>query len=141
MGFASGHRATQVAGVHRRVSIAALCFAWLCANGAIWNAVQVVAWAKMINDYSRVMPMTRAIQVTFDGSAPCNLCVLTEQARDAAREQLPQEAALGATDKLLLSYQPAAVFVLTPPESAWPGIGDVTGLSRTEPVLLTPPRV
>ena len=127
--------------MRRRLSFAALVLAWLCANGAIWNVVQVVAWAKMINDYSRVMPMTRAIRITFDGSAPCTLCVMTAQARDAAREQLPQEAALGATEKLLLSFQPTPVFVLTAPEAAWPGIGDVTGLMRTDPVPLPPPRV
>lgn len=127
--------------MRRRLSFAALCLAWLCANGAIWNAVQVVAWAKMINDYSRVMPMTRAIRITFDGSAPCNLCLMTEHARDAAREQLPQDAGLGATEKLLLTYQPAPAVVLTAPESAWPGIGDITGIARTDPVPLPPPRV
>jgi hypothetical protein len=127
--------------VRRRLSFAALCLAWLCANGAIWNAVQVVAWAKMIHDYSRVMPMERAIQVTFDGSAPCKLCLMSEHARDASREQLPHEAALGAADKLLLAFQPAATFVLVPSAPAWPGIGDITGLCRTEPVPLPPPRV
>lgn len=127
--------------MRRRLSFAALVLAWLCANGAIWNAVQVVAWAKMISDYSRVMPMTRAIRITFDGSAPCTLCVMTEQARDAAREQLPQETTLGATEKLLLTFQPAPVFVLTAPESAWPSNGDLTGLTRTDPVPLPPPRV
>jgi hypothetical protein len=127
--------------VRRRLSFAALCLAWLCANGAIWNAVQVVAWAKMINDYSRVMPMARAIQVTFDGTAPCNLCLMSANARDAAREQLPQEAALGAADKLLLAFQPAAAFVLTPPHPAWPGVDDITGLRRIELVPVPPPRV
>jgi hypothetical protein len=127
--------------VRRRLSFAALCLAWLCANGAIWNAVQVVAWAKMIKDYSRVMPIERAIRVTFDGTAPCNLCLMTEHARDASREQLPKEAALGAADKLLLAFQPAAIFVLTPPAPAWPGLGDLTGLYRADPVPVPPPRV
>jgi hypothetical protein len=127
--------------VRRRLSFAALCLAWLCANGAIWNAVQVVAWAKMINDYSRVMPLPRAIQVTFDGSAPCKLCLLTAHAREATREPLPQEAALGTADKLILSYQPAAAFVLVRPEPVWPAIGDITGSTRPEAVPVRPPRV
>ena len=59
--------------VRRRISIAALCLAWLCANGAIWNAVQVVAWARMFQDYSQGMPLAQALQLTFSGEAPCYL--------------------------------------------------------------------
>lgn len=127
--------------MRRRVSIAALCFAWLCANGVIWNGVQVVAWAKMIHDYSQVMPLARAIKVTFDGSAPCDLCVITEKARDTERAQLPHQAALGASDKLVLAFHATVPVVLTPPELTWPAIGDLTGPGRTEPVPLPPPRV
>lgn len=127
--------------MRRRLAFVALCLAWLCANGAIWNVVQVVAWTKMINDYSRVMPMTRAIRITFDGSAPCKLCLMAESGRDAARDQLPQEASLGAPEKLLLAFQPAAAFVLTAPTAAWPAIGESTGSLRTDPVPLPPPRV
>jgi len=42
--------------VRRKFSIGGLLLAWLCANGALWNVVQVVAWAKMLHDYSQVMP-------------------------------------------------------------------------------------
>jgi hypothetical protein len=126
--------------VRRHVSFAALLIAWLCANGAIWNAVQVVAWGKMIHDYSQVMPMTQALRVTFDGSAPCNLCVITENARDAAHDQLPPEAALGAADKLVLAFHPAAPFVLTAPDSAWPGLVSEAGGVRPAAVPVPPPR-
>ena len=126
--------------MRRRISIAALGLAWLCANGAIWNAVQVVAWAKMFHDYSQVMPVAQALKLTFDGEAPCDLCTIAETGKDAAREQLPREEALGATDKFVLSFQTAAPLVLTAPDSVWPGLVREAGLLRTESVPVPPPR-
>lgn len=127
--------------VRRRISIAALCLAWLCANGAIWNAVQVVAWARMFQDYSQVMPLAQALQLTFSGEAPCDLCTLAETGKDAAREQLPRDEALGATDKFVLSFQAATPVVLTAPDITWPGLAHEAGRLRTELVPVPPPRV
>jgi hypothetical protein len=128
--------------VSRRVSIIALFLAWLCANGAIWNVVQVVAWAKMFHDYSQVMPATRALEVTFDGSAPCQLCHISQKGQDAAREQLPREAVLGGgLDKLLLLADHVPVVVLTAPDFAWPGVANDAGPTRTGLVPVPPPRV
>ncbi len=127
--------------MRRRISIIALCLAWLCANGAIWNVVQVVAWVRMFSDYSQVMPVAQALRITFDGSAPCALCHFTEKAQDAAREQLPRETALNGDGKILLATESATVFVLAAPDFAWPGgVGDA-GLIRTETVPVPPPRV
>jgi hypothetical protein len=118
-----------------------LLLAWLCANGAVWNVVQVVAWAKMFHDYSQVMPAARALQITFDGSAPCALCHVSQKAQDAAREQLPRDADLGGgMEKLLLLAETAPAAVLTPPDFAWPGVADTAGLTRTDAVPVPPPR-
>lgn len=127
--------------MRRRLSIIALCLAWLCANGAIWNAVQVVAWAKMLHDYSQMMPVAQALQITFDGSAPCELCHFTEKAQDAAREQLPREAALGGAEKILLATESTTVFVPAAPDFAWPGVATDAGPLRPDPVPVPPPRV
>lgn len=127
--------------MRRRLSIAALCFAWLCANGAIWNVVQVVAWARMIHDYARVMPATRAVQLALSGEAPCDVCNFVDTARGATRHELPREAAPAAADKLVLVLQTAAPIFLSCPDSTWPPIGDFSGSVRREPVPLPPPRV
>ncbi|HEY0862527.1 MAG TPA: hypothetical protein VGD97_00345 [Lacunisphaera sp.] len=127
--------------MRRRISIVALCLAWLCANGAIWNAVQVVAWAKMFHGYSRVMPVAQALKLTFNGEAPCDLCHIAETGKEAAREQLPREEALGATDKFVLSFQATAPVVLNAPDFAWPGLVHEAGRLRTESVPVPPPRV
>ncbi len=128
--------------MRRRVSIAALCLAWLSANGAIWDVVQVVAWAKMFHDYAQVMPAAQALQVTFDGSAPCDLCHIAREAQDTAHEQLPRDEVLGGgTEKLLLMAETAPTFVPAAPDSTWPAVADGAGLTRTEPVPVRPPRV
>jgi len=127
--------------VRRKLCIGCLFLAWLCANGALWNVVQVVAWAKMFHDNAQVMPAGRALQVTFDGSAPCRLCHISQTAQDAARDQLPQDAALGGgLEKLLMVADSAAPIVVGAPDSTWPGVTDVTGLTRTDAVPVTPPR-
>ena len=128
--------------MRRRVSIVALCLAWLFANGAVWNVVQAVAWAKMFHDYSQVMPAARALRITLDGSAPCSLCHAVQKAQDTAREQLPRDAALGGgMEKLLLACESAPAVVLAAPDFAWPGVVNDAGPARTEAVPVPPPRV
>jgi len=127
--------------VRRTISTLCLLLAWLCANGAVWNVVQVVAWAKMFHDYSQVMPAAEALQLTFDGSAPCDLCHLSQDAQDTARQQLPADAALGGgTEKILFVSDSVPAFVLVAPDFAWPGLTHETGLTRTDAVPVPPPR-
>ncbi len=126
--------------LRHRVSIFALCLAWLCANGAVWNVVQVVAWAKMFHDYSQVMPVAQALKITFDGSAPCDVCKITEGARDNERQNLPEGAALGASDKLLLAFQATTPIVLAAADPSWPGLVSEAGLIRPGSVPVPPPR-
>jgi hypothetical protein len=105
----------------------------------VWNVVQVVGWAKMLHDNAQVMPLSRALQVTFSGEAPCEFCRVAESGKQADR-QLPAEAALGASERVLFIVDVAAAPVLTPPDRDWPGLAAATGLARTEPVPVPPPR-
>ncbi|MEI7566788.1 MAG: hypothetical protein EBT98_07100 [Opitutaceae bacterium] len=128
--------------MRRPLAIFSLGLAWLCANGALWNVVQVVGWAKMFHDYAQVMPASQALAVTFDGSAACDLCHVSQTAQDAAREQLPRDAALGGgMDKLLLLADSVPTLVVAAPDFAWPSVIHNIGLTRTEMVPVTPPRV
>lgn len=126
--------------MRRRLSIACLLLAWFCANGAVWNVVQVVAWAKMFRDYSAVMPAAQALKLTFDGSAPCDICVVAQSAQDSARDQLPPGVALGDEVKLLLALHSAPEVVLAGPGELWPGLADEAGLTRSDRVPVPPPR-
>ena len=127
--------------MRRRLSIFALCIAWLCANGALWNVVQVVGWAQMLRDYSTVMPAAKAIEITFNGSAPCKFCHMSQSAEDTARQQLPRDAELGGgMEKILLVAGDAVAVVVTAPDQTWPGVANDAGQTRTESVPVPPPR-
>ena len=127
--------------MRRNFSIGCLLFAWLCANGALWNVVQVVAWVKMFHDYSETMSATKALEITFDGSAPCNLCHMSQNAEDTARQQLPRDAELGSgMEKLLLVSEGVVSLVMNAPAFEWPTVINDAGLTRTNSVPVPPPR-
>lgn len=141
-GIAAPPAASLPPPVRRKLSFACLLFAWICANGMVWNVVQVVAWARMFQQLAQVMPATRALQVTLDGSAPCPLCKLSQAGQDNGRKQLPQDAALGAAaGKILYLAESAPTPVVLAPETAWPRGTDAAGLTRPEAVPVPPPRV
>lgn len=124
--------------MRRALSITTLCFAWLCANGALWDCAQVFAWGKMIHDYSQVMPLAKAIETTFDGSAPCEICVVVE---DAQQQEPAQQVERSGHDKVLLAIHQTDPVILSAPQFSWPGAVDRTGHLRTESVPVRPPRV
>ena len=104
--------------------------------------MQVVGWVKMLHDYSATMPAAKAIEITFDGSAPCALCHLSQSAEDAARQQSPHDAELrGTAEKILLVSDDAVLVVLNAPDPSWPGVGNDAGQVRAESVPVPPPRV
>lgn len=58
----------------RRLGLAFVALALFTTAGGHWAVLQSVAWAQMIRDYSREVPLTAAVQKTFSGEAPCSLC-------------------------------------------------------------------
>ena len=132
-----GGRAICLAAVVRRtLQVLTLCLAWLCANGALWDVVQVFAWGKMVHDYSQVMPLAQAITKTFDGSAPCEICTVV----DDAKQSQPAQQVERSQEKILLACQVPEEFFVIAPDFAWPGGVDAAGLIRTERVPVPPPR-
>lgn len=127
---------THRTAVRRRISLLSLCLAWLCANGAIWDVVQAVAWAKMVRDYSRVMPVARAVEITFNGTAPCTLCVLVEEGRAGESTQQVERS----HERVLLALHLPDRIVLGAPDQKWSVATDAIGLIRTDPVPVPPPR-
>ncbi len=55
-----------------RILVAVLGCLHLC--GGHWGALQVVAWARMIVDYSAQDGLVSGAAKTFDGAHPCCLC-------------------------------------------------------------------
>ncbi len=122
--------------MRRYCSILSLGLAWLCANGALWDAVQTFAWVKMVHDYSRFMPLAKAVQITFDGSAPCEICSFVDEVKQGP----PAQQAERSQERVLLACLPPENILLPVPAVTWPGVADDTGLTRTDPVPVPPPR-
>ena len=125
--------------MRRRLSLCCLLLAWLCANGALWDAVQVVAWGKMFATYASYLPVGKALEKTFDGSKPCEICAIAQHGRDAQQHQ-PSPAAPDGPERILLAFDPPAALVVTAPDFSWPGVFSDSGLIRSESVPLPPPR-
>lgn len=122
--------------MRRTFQILTLSFAWLCANGALWDAVQVVAWGKMMHDYSRIMTFSQALEKTFDGSGACEICAVV----DEAKQGQPAQQVERSHEKVLLAVHTPEKFLMNVPAFAWPGVAHDSGLTRTDPVPVPPPR-
>lgn len=82
----------------------------------------------------------RLLKLTFDGSAPCNLCTVAQAGQDGARDQLPAGAALTDGAKLILAVHASPELVLKAPGELWPGLAHEVGRTRGERVPVPPPR-
>lgn len=57
--------------------------------GLHWALLQTAAWTRMVIEYSRTAPLSRAISMTFDGRHPCPLCLAVQRGRQAEESPLP----------------------------------------------------
>lgn len=131
------HRALHM---RKNTAIVALLFAWLCANGALLDAVQVLAWAKMFAGYSGTMSAAAALEKTFDPAKPCKMCLQVAAAKKAAKQQWPQ-AIERSGEKLVLALHRSPPIIFDDLPMAWPAALARVAPSRTEAVPVPPPRV
>jgi hypothetical protein len=80
-----GNRSLLSAIVFRCVGRIATIVALCCAIGLHWVALQSVAWATMIVDYSKRAPLCSAIAQTFDGAHPCSLCHAVDKGKTSEK--------------------------------------------------------
>jgi hypothetical protein len=125
--------------VRRLLATAALAFAWLCANGAVWDVVQVVAWGRMFAGNAATMPVSTALQETFNPKKACALCKGVRQAKEQAHNQLPAPGDGDAAKVvLMLEFADSPVFACDLGE--WLPGSFLGCAERREPVPLPPPR-
>lgn len=125
--------------VRRRLATTALVLAWLCANGALWDAMQVAAWGKMFAAYSESMSLPQALRETLDPSKPCAMCVGIAKAKDAAAKEVPGSDQSAAA-KFVLALHVADAPVFANDRGRWvpSRLSEMPG--RTDPVPVPPPR-
>jgi hypothetical protein len=125
--------------VRRKVSIASLLLAWICANGAMLDTVQVCAWARMFAGYVRVLPVGAAVRATLDPSRPCELCLAVARAKASEEREAPVAPTRSAEKQVLAVAGPAPV-VFPCRRDSWPIAEPERAPARVEPVPVRPPR-
>jgi hypothetical protein len=126
--------------VRKKISLTGLLLAWLCANGAIWDVMQVFAWGKMFSEYATVLSVTDALAATFDPARRCHRCIAISEAKSAGQEQGPLPSAPAET-KLVLACESPVQYLVAQSRAAWPAVQVGVAPLRIEPVILPPPRV
>ncbi len=60
------------------------CVAFFALAGGHWAVLQMIAWSKMVRDYSKSVPIAEAIVRTFSGEYPCGMCtrIRTERQKE-----------------------------------------------------------
>ena len=82
----------------------------LCAAvGLHWAALQSIAWAGMLLDYSRSGSVASAFEKTFDGQHPCPLCNAIHKAQQGRNKQEFQLSA-----KIDMDYPPQRALLIPP---------------------------
>lgn len=123
------------------LATAALLLAWLCANGALLDGLQVFAWTRMFANYTQTMSVTDALRETFDPAKPCRLCIHVSNAKtDLQQQALPPVSERASDKELVLALQPSVKLVLARPVEHWLEPRLQPGQFRDEDVPVPPPR-
>ncbi|MSU73129.1 MAG: hypothetical protein EXS43_12440 [Opitutus sp.] len=127
--------------MRKKLSIVGLLVAWLCANGALLDVVQVFAWGRMFAGYAESMTVGAALSATFDPAKPCELCVSVAQTKDQQEKQAPAELLRAKDHPLVLACDLPAAIVFSAPNQEWPAGPALAPPGRNDPVPVPPPRV
>jgi hypothetical protein len=116
----------------------ALCAALMLIGGH-WAALQLVAWTGMLWTYSSTGSLVTAVEKTFDGQHPCDLCKTISKGR-SEEERAPAQALVQVAkiDAVL-----AVEFVISEPGFAtvfWLPV-EGSGVLRLESPPVPPPRL
>jgi hypothetical protein len=80
----------------------------LSASGGHLVLIQGVAWSKMLIDYSKQTSFGVAIQETFDGEHPCEICKKVEI---ESKKQQKQETKLLDIKKELFGFEKSLILI------------------------------
>jgi len=81
------HPRSRLGRFSRTAGCAACLLAVLVMLGGHWLALQTVAWARMIADFSRQDSLRLAVAKTLSGEHPCKLCLEIRQGRQQEEQQ------------------------------------------------------
>lgn len=123
----------------RKSAVLGVLLGWLCATGVQWDFVQAFAWARMLGDNARQLPLLAAVDRTFSPAGRCEFCELVTSAKQATD---PAGLPAGKAETAIKLLPPPAgkVVVVAPCFAAWPETPPgAAGIGRAPPPL-PPPR-
>ena len=97
---------SSLASVFRKLGLLFAAVALFSIAGGHWGVLQTVAWAEMLRDYSqRGDSIAMAVEQTFDGNHPCELCreIQTAKSQENKSDSIPSKAKDDAKVKARLS--------------------------------------
>jgi hypothetical protein len=101
--------------VMRRCAILLVLVAFIFSSGGEWAVLQCVAWGNMIREYSAMVPLSQAVQMTFSGEYPCALCKVIAEKKQSENVKM---VSFAKHEKLIstpaFSYRPRMA-ILAPP--------------------------
>jgi hypothetical protein len=109
--------------------------------GGHWAALQVLAWAQMVQTYSQDGSLIEAVTRTLDGKHPCALCRKVSEGR--RRERHIPTTTLKAQKKADVLAESLARKLRRPfsTDATYPRVTDTIADGRTEPPPRPVPRV
>ncbi len=127
----------------RKLGLVFAALALFSIAGGHWAVLQSVAWAEMLHDYTqRTGSIAAAVEQTFDGQHPCELCQQIQVAKAQEHKEAPVAPAKkdDARVKALLADSILRPFVPTAQAATIPPAGPICGPGRTEQPPTPPPR-
>ena len=122
----------------RRLTLLVVLVAFTFSCGGQWVVLQGIAWANMIREYSEMVPLAKAVEMTFSGQYPCALCKAIAEKKQS---EDVKAAGLLKHEKKIVSL---ALLFQARGSTVTPQIFEVTTqflASRSEPPPTPPPRL
>ena len=113
-----------------------LILALFATCGGHWVVLQSVAWTNMLVTYSRVEPVTQAIEKTFDGRHPCVLCKRIVSGKGSEKKQDVQRTIA----KLNLFHEPSGITLVRADDFWEQAVPDYWMAVRGDAPPVPPPR-
>lgn len=71
----------------RRLTHVVVLAAFVFSCGGHWAVFQCIAWANMIREYSQMVPLPQAIEMTFSGKYPCAICKALAERKSSEQQK------------------------------------------------------
>jgi len=91
-----------------------LLLAMLVVNNVHLPVMQVAAWSGMLVSYSRDNSIAEAIEMTFGGERPCEMCCAIEKAQTTSSNQSNPEALQGSYTRDICGLLAIAFSLISP---------------------------